>query len=512
MSRFSIPVRNPRRARSRLSRLVTLVLAAGGLAALATPTAATAAGPTSVVLDFDNAGISQYTLGYQQALQPHGAKATFYASSGVVGGGPAQMSWAQLGALATAGNDIGGKTVNATNLTTDPNPTAQVCNDRAAILSHGLTPVGLAYPGGANNATVQGIVKSCGYGNAYGAGCRRAPSHCPGELVRDPGLRARHGDAGEHAGAGQRGASTGAWSQLVIGRVCSQTLDPANYTSCSAASGHIELGDLNTFLDWMANAGQPGGAPAGAPDQAVGAVVGQLDTSAPTTSISLQRPLVLEHAVLGCGERDAVRHRHRFGRRQHPLHDRRQRPHAHQPDVHRCLQRQRCLQLHDGQVRSWDYRQRRVRPDAGDPGAEDTLRRRTTITCNDAACGASAYVATVTVELAATDTGGSGWLRRTTRPTARHPRHQPDVHGPFTLNAPGTYTVRYFSTDHAGNAEQVQPSGHGRPGQDQGVPHVRQRHASASTRWATCKALQAAQRHRDVLRQLGDRGRSARTS
>ena len=87
MSRFSIPVWNPRRARSRLSRLVTLVLAAGVLAALATPTAATAAGPTSVVLDFDNAAISQYTLGYQQALQPHGAKATFYANSGVVLGG-----------------------------------------------------------------------------------------------------------------------------------------------------------------------------------------------------------------------------------------------------------------------------------------------------------------------------------------------------------------------------------------------------------------------------------------
>src|SRR3954465_2651953 len=130
MSRFSIPARKHRRARSRLSRLVTLALAAGGLAAFALP--ARAAGPVRVVLEFDNASISQFTLGYQQALQPHAANATFFVSSGTVGGGPAQMSWAQLGTLANAGNDIGGKSVNATNLTTDANPTAQVCNDRTA--------------------------------------------------------------------------------------------------------------------------------------------------------------------------------------------------------------------------------------------------------------------------------------------------------------------------------------------------------------------------------------------
>src|SRR5439155_16561138 len=67
-------------------------------------------------------------------------------------------------------NDIGGKTVNATNLTPDPNPTAQVCNDRTALRQHGLDPVAFAYPGGAFNATVEGIVKSCGYGNGRTAG------------------------------------------------------------------------------------------------------------------------------------------------------------------------------------------------------------------------------------------------------------------------------------------------------------------------------------------------------
>src|SRR5207245_7305676 len=89
---------------------------------------------TKVSLTFDNGTVSQYTLGFQQALQPHGAHATFFVNSGTVGGSSSFMSWAQLGTLAGAGDDIGGKTVNATNLTTDPNPTAQVCNDRTALL------------------------------------------------------------------------------------------------------------------------------------------------------------------------------------------------------------------------------------------------------------------------------------------------------------------------------------------------------------------------------------------
>ena len=166
MNRFSITARSRRTSRSRLSRLVVLLLALAGLASLAAP--AQAAGPTFVTLEFDNAPVSHYNLGYQQALQPHNAPATFFVSSGAVGSSPAQMTWAQLGALAAAGNDIGGRSVNATNLTTDPNPQAQVCNDRAAIIAHGLTPAGFAYPGGANNATVQNVVKSCGYGTARG--------------------------------------------------------------------------------------------------------------------------------------------------------------------------------------------------------------------------------------------------------------------------------------------------------------------------------------------------------
>ena len=457
MSRFSIPVRNPRRARSRLSRLVTLVLAAGGLAALATPTAATAAGPTSVVLDFDNAGISQYTLGYQQALQPHGAKATFYASSGVVGGGPAQMSWAQLGALATAGNDIGGKTVNATNLTTDPNPTAQVCNDRAALVSHGLTPVGLAYPGGANNATVQGIAKNCGYGNARGivSGTESLPpanwfatrAYAPGTVT-----------LASMQAAVTAGAVNGGMVQLVIGRVCSQTLDPANYTSCSAASGHVELGDLNAFLDWMANAGQSGGAPTGAQIKPLSAVLGQVDTTAPSTSISCNAAAcsstpysgVVSVTLSATDTGSGVASTHYTVDGSDPT--------TTSPTYTGAFNVNGASSSTTVKFRSWDYQGNAESVQTQVIQAPtDGVAPSTTISCNDAACGSSAYVATVTVKLAATDTGGSGvaatyYTTDGSTPTTTSPTYT----APFTLSSPGTYTVRYFSTDRAGNAEQVQ--------------------------------------------------------
>src|SRR5262245_63738680 len=78
---------------------------AAGVTVVATPGAVSAATQTVVSLTFDNDTVSQYTLGYQQALQPSGAKATFYVNSGTVATGSSSkfMSWPQLSALAAAG-------------------------------------------------------------------------------------------------------------------------------------------------------------------------------------------------------------------------------------------------------------------------------------------------------------------------------------------------------------------------------------------------------------------------
>jgi peptidoglycan/xylan/chitin deacetylase (PgdA/CDA1 family) len=150
--------------------IVTFTAIAAAYTAVTSP-GAIAAPQMLVSLSFDGDATSQYNLGYAQALRTHDAHATFYVNSGTIGASANFMSWAQLTTLATAGNDIGGKSVNATNLKTDPNPTGQVCNDRAALQQHGLTPAAFAYPGGAFDAsTTEAIVKSCGYGTARTAG------------------------------------------------------------------------------------------------------------------------------------------------------------------------------------------------------------------------------------------------------------------------------------------------------------------------------------------------------
>ena len=385
---------------------MTLVLAAGGLAALAAP--ARAAGPVRVVLEFDNTSVSQFTLGYQQALQPHGATATFFVSSGTVGGGAAQMSWAQVGTLAGAGNDIGGKSVNATNLTTDPNPTAQVCNDRAAILSHGLTPVGFAYPGGANNATVQGIVKGCGYGNARGitSGTESLPpanwfatrAYAPGTVT-----------LASMQSAVNAGAVNGGMVQLVIGRVCSQALDAANYTSCSAASGHVELADLNAFLDWMANAGQAGGAPASASLSKFSAVVGSVDGSSPTTTITCNAApcssapysgtvsVTLSATDTGSGLSST---RYTVDGSD---------PTLASPTYTGAFNVNGANSSTTVKFRSWDY-QGNVEPVQTQvvQAPSDAIAPTTTISCNDSPCSTTPYAETVTLKLTASDTGGSG--------------------------------------------------------------------------------------------------------
>jgi peptidoglycan/xylan/chitin deacetylase (PgdA/CDA1 family) len=103
---------------------------------------------TTVALTFDNGANSQYTLGYQQALQPHGVNATFYVNSGTVGNA-AKMSWSQLSTLTAAGNEIGGKTVDGTSLTTltTSQQISEICNDRQAILPARAQTIQLRLPG-----------------------------------------------------------------------------------------------------------------------------------------------------------------------------------------------------------------------------------------------------------------------------------------------------------------------------------------------------------------------------
>ena len=240
---------------------------------------------TVVSLTFDNGAISQYTLGYQQALQPQGVKATFYLNTGVIGGAN-HLTWSQLAALQSAGQEIGGKTVDGTNLTTltASQQVAEICNDRQALLSHGLNPVGFAYPAGAFNATIESEVQGCGYNNARTAGSLSPAGPTYAETLPPKNwlaLRA-YAPTGQvtlaHLEALVTGAAStgGEWDPVVIQKVCSQALDPNHYATCTSSSGWIDLSDLTSFLSWVHNAGQPGGAPAGTVFSPIGATATSL--------------------------------------------------------------------------------------------------------------------------------------------------------------------------------------------------------------------------------------------
>jgi peptidoglycan/xylan/chitin deacetylase (PgdA/CDA1 family) len=443
------------------------VLLAGAVTAVAVPLAASSATQTAVSLTFDNGAISQYTLGYQQALQPRGVNATFYINSGTVGRSTT-MSWSQLSTLAAAGDEIGGKTVDGTNLTTliTSQQIAEICNDRQAVLQHGLQANSFAYPGGAFNTTIQSEVQSCGYGNARTAGSLSPTGSTYAETLPPKnwlGLRA-YAPSGQVTLASLESLVSGAashgggWVPIVIGKVCSSTLDPSNYTTCTTSSGWIDLGDLNTFLSWVQNAGQSGGAPAGAVFQTMGGTAISADTVAPTTTISCNGSacasspnspytgtvtVTLTATDLGSGV--ASTHYTTDGTA----------PTLSSPTYTGPFPLTGTATV---QYASWD--------NAGSAETvhsltivveqgTDTTPPTTTISCNGAACSSTPYTAPVAVTLTAADNPG-GWGVANTYYTTdgSAPTTSSTVYtGPFAVKQ--NSTVKFFSTDLAGNAEQV---------------------------------------------------------
>ena len=418
---------------------------------------------TSVSLTFDNNSVGQYTLAYQHALQPHNAHATFFVNSGTVGTTAGTLTWNQISNLAAAGNDIGGKTVNASNLKTDPDPVMQVCQDRQNLISNGLDPISFAYPGGAFDATVKGIVQNCGYGNARSAGSLspNGPTYAETVPPKDWLATRAYPGVGSPAAvtlADMKSLVTGAashgggWVQLVMTRVCSQSLDASNYSSCLAASGHVELADLVSFLDWVQNAGQAGGAPAGTSLQTVRDVVTAADSSAPTTASSCDVgpcsgsydsvvKVTLSPTDLGTGISST--HYTTDGTT----------PTQSSPTYTRRIAITSPTTLN---FRSWD--------NAGNAEAVQSLLIQatpptdsspptTTISCNEAPCSGNPYDGNVMVELTASD--GPGWGIDNTYYTTdgSTPDQSSAVYtGPFQLFA-GDHTIRFFSTDIAGNTE-----------------------------------------------------------
>jgi hypothetical protein len=114
-------------------------------------------------------------------------------------------------------------------------------------------------------------VRDCGYTAARTAGSLAASEPTYAETLPPKNILAlrAYAPTGQVTLANLRALVTGAassgggWVPIVVQKVCSQALEPANYATCTAASGWIELADLNAFLDWVKAVGRPEGAPAG---------------------------------------------------------------------------------------------------------------------------------------------------------------------------------------------------------------------------------------------------------
>jgi peptidoglycan/xylan/chitin deacetylase (PgdA/CDA1 family) len=152
--------------------LATMLLFAGTVIALPELTHSASAGsrPTVYVsLTWDDGRASQVqSVALQQS---HNMPATYYINSGLIGSSGYYLTRSSLDAIASApGDEIGGHTVQHSNLTTVPlaEARAAVCDDRTTLTSWYGDAAGrsFAYPYGANNPDAEQIVKDCGYSSA----------------------------------------------------------------------------------------------------------------------------------------------------------------------------------------------------------------------------------------------------------------------------------------------------------------------------------------------------------
>ncbi|MGH9919748.1 MAG: polysaccharide deacetylase family protein, partial [Nitrososphaerales archaeon] len=115
-------------------------------------------------------------------LSADGLNGTFYVISGFTDQTDF-MTWAQLHTLAGEGNEIGGHTIDHTELTT-LSPVEQereICNDRENLINEGFQPTSFAYPDGAFDPGTEAIAQQCGYNSARTVGgvLKYNGTYCP---------------------------------------------------------------------------------------------------------------------------------------------------------------------------------------------------------------------------------------------------------------------------------------------------------------------------------------------
>jgi peptidoglycan/xylan/chitin deacetylase (PgdA/CDA1 family) len=148
--------------------LGALATAGGPGRAWVAPRPAAAATPVVVTLGFDDGTVDQYLYGLP-ILTAHGMHATFFINTGPIeAADPAHMTWADVHALADAGNEIGGHTIDHADLKPLSVAAAEheVCDDRNTLLAQGFSPESFAFPFGSHDAQSEAVVRYCGYNSA----------------------------------------------------------------------------------------------------------------------------------------------------------------------------------------------------------------------------------------------------------------------------------------------------------------------------------------------------------
>lgn len=213
------------------------------------PSAAPASTPHLVVsLTFDDGYANQATAA-APILAAHGMQGTFFVPSGFVGTS-GYMNWSQVASLASAGNEIGGHTVDHVHLPAVSPAVArqEICADRNTLLQQGLAVTDFAYPYGDFSPAVESIVQECGYNSArttswYGATCGNP---CTESISpRDPYATTIVAFGGDQTLAAiENNVATaethGGWAQILIHRVCD-----------ACGSGAMSPADLSALLDWL---------------------------------------------------------------------------------------------------------------------------------------------------------------------------------------------------------------------------------------------------------------------
>jgi peptidoglycan/xylan/chitin deacetylase (PgdA/CDA1 family) len=130
---------------------------------------------TIVSLTFDDGNADQFAAA--QVLKANGLVGTFYITTGWIGAS-GYLTRANLATMAADGNEIGGHTVTHPDLTTVSSSaaTAEICNGKSTLESWGFKVTDFAYPFAAEKASVEKLVKNCGYTSARNLGDIRSPA------------------------------------------------------------------------------------------------------------------------------------------------------------------------------------------------------------------------------------------------------------------------------------------------------------------------------------------------